>query len=281
MSGARARTLGSHGDQKDHTPLERLNEGWKVNPGWKCEIFTTFGARFPVNDANKQHCFAEKPGMTAAMPTPVRAIVFDVGYTLIDEARQWASWAAEMGRSETEFMAALKSVIRERQHHREVFKRLDPDFDLQAAYRRRDATDDNIWEEQDLYPDARAALTRLKARGFQIGLAGNQPHKARHALECLTLPVDWIANSAELGAEKPAPEFFARIAAKAGMPASNIAYVGDRLDNDILPAQAAGMRGAFLVRGPWGEAHAKWPEASMAQHTIQSLDDLWPELSKD
>jgi FMN phosphatase YigB (HAD superfamily) len=112
----------------------------------------------------------------------------------------------------------------------------------------------------------------------QLGLAGNQPAKAKEALERLRLPVDWIANSAELGAEKPSPEFFARVAGKAGLPPNQIAYVGDRLDNDVVPAQAAGMRSVFLVRGPWGEAHAIWPEARQALVTISTLHGIGEQL---
>lgn len=204
----------------------------------------------------------------------IRAVIFDVGYTLIDEARQWSSWASELGVSDPQFMDALRSVIAARRHHREVFARLRPSFDLAAALARRNASPDNIWTQADLYPDARPALTALKAQGLQIGLAGNQPPSAKRALESLDLPVDWIANSAEMGAEKPASDFFARVAARTGLDPNQIAYVGDRLDNDILPAQSAGMRGVFLVRGPWGEAHANWAEAAVANRTIFTLASL-------
>jgi HAD superfamily hydrolase (TIGR01549 family) len=204
----------------------------------------------------------------------IRAIVFDVGYTIIDEARQWASWARELGVTQTAFMQVLRSVIAERRHHRDVFARLRPEFDLKAALARREGLASEIWTENDLYPEARSALLELKAKGAQIGLAGNQPPQAKRALERLNLSVDWIANSAELGIEKPAPEFFTRLAAKTGCEPRHIAYVGDRLDNDVLPAQAAGMRGVFLVRGPWGEAHAAWPEAAQAHMTIHALSEL-------
>ncbi len=38
---------------------------------------------------------------------------------------------------------------------------------------------------------------------------------------------------------------------EAGCPAEAILYVGNRLDNDVKPAQAAGIATAFLRRGPW------------------------------
>jgi FMN phosphatase YigB (HAD superfamily) len=58
------------------------------------------------------------------------------------------------------------------------------------------------------------------------------------------------------------------------MPAPEIAYVGDRLDNDVLPAKAAGMFAIFIRRGPWGYLHATRPEASEADARIESLLEL-------
>jgi len=45
--------------------------------------------------------------------------------------------------------------------------------------------------------------------------------------------------------------FFQRLIVEAGCPAEAILYVGNRLDNDVKPAQAAGIATAFLRRGPW------------------------------
>nr|WP_307334316.1 HAD hydrolase-like protein [Microbacterium sp. SORGH_AS_1204] len=42
--------------------------------------------------------------------------------------------------------------------------------------------------------------------------------------------------------------------------------VGDRLDNDVISARHAGMRTAFIRRGPWGIIHSRRPEASLADH---------------
>jgi HAD superfamily hydrolase (TIGR01493 family) len=208
-----------------------------------------------------------------------RAVVFDVGYTLIDETRQWAGWARYLGVSSSAFMRELERVIADRQHHREVFQRIKPDFDLaQAWVERAEIGEDDAWSRVDLYPDVLENLAQLKAQGVRIGLAGNQPAKTKSALEAMNLPVDWIANSVDFGVEKLSPEFFAHVITRCGLPPEQIAYVGDRLDNDVLPAQSAGMQGVFLIRGPWGTAHANWPEAQAAAYRIQSLDDLIPAL---
>ncbi|MGH9006167.1 MAG: HAD family hydrolase, partial [Acidimicrobiales bacterium] len=53
-----------------------------------------------------------------------------------------------------------------------------------------------------------------------------------------------------------------------------VAYVGDRLDNDVLPAKAAGMFAVFIRRGPWGHLHARRAEAACADVRIDSLAEL-------
>jgi FMN phosphatase YigB (HAD superfamily) len=88
------------------------------------------------------------------------------------------------------------------------------------------------------------------------------------------LPVDVIASSAGWGVEKPAPAFFTRVAEAANTAPERIAYVGDRLDNDVLPARAAGMVAVFLRRGPWGYLHALRPEVAQADIQIESLSEL-------
>ena len=123
----------------------------------------------------------------------------------------------------------------------------------------------------DLYPDALPCLRALHDAGFVVGLAGNQPERAEAVLRGFEAPVDLIASSAKWGVEKPSPRFFERIVGELGHPAEEIAYVGDRLDNDVLPAQLAGMLGVFIRRGPWGHIHATWPEAKDVDIRIESL----------
>ena len=61
---------------------------------------------------------------------------------------------------------------------------------------------------------------------------------------------------------------------QAGVGAEEIAYVGDRIDNDVVPAADAGMVAVHIRRGPWGYGQADWPEAARATAHIDSLDDL-------
>jgi FMN phosphatase YigB (HAD superfamily) len=78
---------------------------------------------------------------------------------------------------------------------------------------------------------------------------------------------------------KPDPRFFTRIIDAAHVPAPMILYVGDRLDNDVLPAHRAGRKTAHISRGPWGILHAQHPEAALADVQIHSLHELAADLS--
>ena len=63
----------------------------------------------------------------------VTTVFLDVGETLVDESRLWRLWAEWMGVPFDTFRVELKSVIEERLHHRVVFERLCPGFDVAAA----------------------------------------------------------------------------------------------------------------------------------------------------
>jgi FMN phosphatase YigB (HAD superfamily) len=212
---------------------------------------------------------------------PIKAVVFDLGETLVCEDRMWAGWAAYLGVRETEFRDALDDVIACGEHHRKVFDRFRPGFDFESAKRDREARGERYgFIDSDLYLDARPCLKLLRAQGYRIGIAGNQPAEAEPATRALALDLDFIATSAGLGVEKPAPAFFTKVADLAAAQPAEIAYVGDRLDNDVLPAHRAGMISVFLARGPWGRIHAKSADVRLADVRIADLLELPAALAK-
>lgn len=211
----------------------------------------------------------------------VTTVVFDVGETLIDETRNWSGWADWLGAPRLTFFAALGIAVERRLHHRQAFQLVRPGYDLAAETSKREAAGWRYgFEPGDFYPDARPCLEDLRRRGFRVGLAGNQPESAEAALRDAGIEADFIASSAGWGVEKPSPAFFAKVVEAAGRPAPEIAYVGDRLDNDVLPAKACGMTAVFLRRGPWGLVHAGWPEAALADLRLDSLDGLADALAR-
>ena len=213
----------------------------------------------------------------AAQPASlrVRAVVFDVGETLINETTEYGTWADWLGVPRHTFSAMFGAVIARGEDYRQTFQHFRPGFDLAVErLRREQAGFPEHFDERDLYPDARPCLKKLKQLGFLIGVAGNQTARAESLLRALDLPVDFIGTSDGWGVEKPSSEFFDRIVAECGYPPGKIAYVGDRLDNDIRPALAAGMVTMFVRRGPWGYIHAGSPSAAQAHVCVESLDEL-------
>ena len=205
----------------------------------------------------------------------VHAVVFDVGETLLDESTEYGTWADWLGVPRHTFSAMFGAVIARGDDYRQTFQHFRPGFDLAGERLRREEADfGEHFDERDLYPDARPSLEKLKQLGFLIGAAGNQTVQAEQQLRALNLPVDFIGTSAGWGVEKPSAGFFARVVGECGCPPEEIAYVGDRLDNDIRPALAAGMVAVFVRRGPWGYIYATHPEVARAQLRIASLDEL-------
>ncbi len=212
---------------------------------------------------------------------PIRAVCFDVGETLIDETRHWIEWAAFLGVPAMTLFTAIGVTMERGQSLRRVFEIFKPGMDPKLALKLRAAEG---WAydfiRQDLYPDAIACLTALRSRGYKVLIAGNQPIESEAALARLAVPADVIASSAGWGVSKPDPRFFAKVIEAASVPPEAIAYVGDRLDNDVLPSLKAGMKAVFIRRGPWGWMHAERPEIERAHLRLEGLGELPDRLAE-
>jgi HAD superfamily hydrolase (TIGR01549 family) len=179
-----------------------------------------------------------------------RWVCFDVGETLIDETRVWQTWAELLDVTPLTFMAAMGAVIANGAHHRDVFELVRrPDWEsLYPAFNERYGS----FQESDLYPDAQPTLDALHSAGYRIAILANQPARRTAELRFLGIRAEVMAMSDEMGVHKPSPLFFARALELMQANASDVAYVGDRLDNDVRPAAGAGMRPVYIRRGPWG-----------------------------
>jgi HAD superfamily hydrolase (TIGR01662 family) len=190
----------------------------------------------------------------------LKAVVFDVGETLLNEERYWRSAAEQIGVEPHALWAALGLTIARGEHHRRVYDYLEVEAPHGLTYYDRD----------DFYPDALACLAELRGRGLYVGVAGNQSHELEEWIRGQGLEVDLVASSARWGVEKPSPGFFARIIAESGFEPAEIAYVGDRVDNDVEPARAAGLLAVHVRRGPWGRLQ----DPSAADLRVDSLAEL-------
>jgi HAD superfamily hydrolase (TIGR01549 family) len=206
---------------------------------------------------------------------PIRAVVLDVGETIVDETRVWSEWADWFGIPRLTFLAGLGAVIARGGDYLEVFELFRPGLDVRAEVRRRaEAGQLTDIGRADLYPDVEPALTALAAEGYRLALAANQPSRAGPALAALDLPVEAIGISADWGVAKPDRAFFDRIVELLELEPAAVAYVGDRVDNDVEPAAKAGMAAIWIRRGPWAWLQAGQRSPAAATATIESLLDL-------
>ena len=214
----------------------------------------------------------------------IKAVVFDVGECLVNETREYGTWADWLDVPRHTFSAMFGATIAQGRDYREVFQHFQPGFNLAEAREARAAAGaPESFDRTDLYPDVYEALTTLRESGYWVAIAGNQTLRAGQILRSLELPADLIVTSDDLGVEKPHSEFFARIAVLAKVPAGSILYVGDRLDNDVLPAAALGMCTALIKRGPWATIQWDTPTANevptMKITDLTQLDRLIREIS--
>lgn len=178
-------------------------------------------------------------------------VVFDVGETLVDETPSWTAWADWLGVPPFTLAATLGGCIARGVDHREAFRMLRPGSTFERERDARNAAG-GAWPQPSLYPDALPCLRALREDGWRLVVGGNQPVAFQRLVEQIGLPVDLVTSSGELGAEKPSPEFYRRIAQRAGATPQECVHVGDRLDNDVVAARVAGMTAVHLRRGPWG-----------------------------
>ena len=84
-----------------------------------------------------------------------------------------------------------------------------------------------------------------------------------------------IATSDDWGVTKPDPGFFEKMIEVSPSGPDETLYVGDRLDNDIVPAARLGLRTALINRGPWAWIWRDDPAASQVPTLrVDSLAEL-------
>jgi len=120
-----------------------------------------------------------------------------------------------------------------------------------------------------------ADLLRAIAPRFRLGLIANQGPQCRAWLGRLGWldRFEVVALGEEEGLFKPDPALFARALVRAGVEPGRAVMVGDRPDNDIVPAAGLGMATA-LVRWPDRAAKGRMPDSPEGLAYLRSLERL-------
>ena len=202
------------------------------------------------------------------MPLTVMWVFFDLGSTLIDETAADARRIKEMisGTDVTE------EAYREKRLEM-IRKGRNGDLSAMEYF----GLTKTPWHNEDEipYPDAVPTLTELKRRGYKLGVIANQNYGTERRLKNWNLHqfFDIIAASAELGVAKPDPAIFEWALKQAGCCPQNAVMVGDRMDNDMAPANRLGIHSVRLKRG-LGAYHEPQSDDEIPEHTISKLSEL-------
>jgi FMN phosphatase YigB (HAD superfamily) len=209
----------------------------------------------------------------------MRGVLFDVGYTLMDEsdrlerALRWLS--APLGKTAAELHERyVAACARPRNQVPSLIVQMLADMGV--PHDEADALRKALpWDVVPLtpYADAVDAVRALKDASIRIGVLANQPASARDDLERTGLAAlfDDIWLSDAVGLAKPDPAFFQLALDAWGFEPSTVAYVGDRPDNDTKPAKALGLYTVRVLLGPH-EQQAPKEDSERADASVATLN---------
>lgn len=195
-------------------------------------------------------------------------IFFDVGSTLMDETKAYDHRARDM-------IAGTDITFQAFSDMRTALAKQG--LDGNSAAIAHFGLGKTPWHSEDEvpYPDAESTLTALRQKGYHLGIIANQMPGTVQRLEKWGLRqfFDVIAASAELGCAKPEREIFEKALALAHCAPKESVMVGDRLDNDIIPAKAMGMTTVWVKNG-LAQYQAAALGNGVADHQIGALKEL-------
>lgn len=204
----------------------------------------------------------------------IKWIFFDLGYTLINEDKvhdkRILDAITEMEKYGTKITAEefMKGMINESKSYAAspfyaFIKNLG--FNFKIPY---------ISELEMVYEASITVLKELHKK-YKIGIIANQALGTVKRLEKYGLMeyIDLCCSSAEKGVAKPDLQFFELALGEAAISADYACMVGDRLDNDILPAKKIGMKTIRILQG-FGAYQEPLSDEYEPDLTINNLTEL-------
>ena len=198
----------------------------------------------------------------------IKWIFFDVGSTLVDETEAYNHRAREM-------ISGTGITFKEFDDIRIALAKLGLDGNS-AAIKYFGLTKTPWHSEDELpYSDIQSTLAALIDKGYKLGIIANQKLGTKECLDSWGLPqyFDVIAASAEIGYAKPDKEIFEKAFELAKCTAAESMMVGDRLDNDIIPAKSLGMKTVWIKNGLAQHQNIELGEG-VADYQIHSLSEI-------
>ena len=192
---------------------------------------------------------------------------FDIGSTLVDESKVYEDRMKKI--------AELSCATYEQVYECAMsFYKENKKGDLEAA--RQLGVKLPKWESQyeRLYEDTKACLKKLSGI-YKIGVIANQSLGTCERLENFGIRkyIDLVIASAEEGVSKPDRRIFEIALERSGCKPENAVMIGDRIDNDIVPAKQLGMKTIWVKQGV-GSLWNITGESEKADIEIDNLSDI-------
>lgn len=128
------------------------------------------------------------------------------------------------------------------------------------------------------FPGIDSLLRRLSER-YSLGVIANQSEGTQQRLDSYGLGgyFKLVGSSAELGIAKPDPQFFEWAFREAGCRPEQAVMIGDRIDNDVIPARQLGMHAIWVKQG---FAKVQQPASGRLapDYTVDSILEIEPLL---
>ena len=135
----------------------------------------------------------------------------------------------------------------------------------------------NCWLEdhpREIRPEIHDVLEQLHGK-CTLALAGNASTSIKDVLQSFDVLryFDHTEVSADYGLSKPDPRLLERILHKCNVEPQHAVMIGDRLDNDILPAKVLGMKTILLKAGVYRILEPRNP-SEIPDATITSVTEI-------
>lgn len=109
----------------------------------------------------------------------------------------------------------------------------------------------SVPKEFMVFDDTVAALAKLHESGYQLGIISNLRRDMLQICQRLGIGqyVDFVVNSAEVGAEKPSASIFMAALERATVAPQEAVHVGDQHRSDVIGARGVGIHPVLIDRG--------------------------------
>ena len=194
-------------------------------------------------------------------------IFFDLGATLVDESDVYKSRCQfairQLNMDPAEFMDKV---------YEEAKISSTPIRTAAKAYGVVLPEWDNSLEK--LYGTAHSVIAGLYGK-YKLGIIANQSLGTQERIDNWGIGkyFDVVMASAEAGCAKPDPKIFITALKKAKCEAAEAFMVGDRLDNDIIPAKKLGMKTVWVRQG-YAIYQSIDEESKRPDHIVDRIDEL-------